>query len=54
MNEDRRFIKDRSVFRMWKDDNDEMIRKMFESDMSYSKIHRIVRNNENEMKDVKD
>ena len=53
-NEDKRFYKEKSVFKPWKEETDETLKKMFESDMSYSKLHRIMKNNEDEMTEVKD
>jgi hypothetical protein len=32
------FKKEKSVFRGWKDDSDEFLKRMFEIDMGYSKI----------------
>jgi hypothetical protein len=51
-NDDKKFIKDRSVFKNWKEDTDDLLRKMFENDMSYSKIHRVLRGNEDELSEV--
>lgn len=50
--EDRRFNKERSVFKAWKEENDAILKKMYQSDMSYSKLHRILKNNQEEMKEV--
>ena len=50
---DKRFVKDRSVFKTWKEETSEMLRRMFENDVQYSKLHRVLKNNEEEMVEVK-
>ena len=37
------FTRERSVFKKWKEDNEEMLEEVFSYDVSHSKIHRIVR-----------
>eukprot|EP00347_Sterkiella_histriomuscorum_P011119 403373687 len=49
-----RFDKSRSVFRNFRDDDEELLRKIFELDFSYSKIARIIKNNEEELQNVKE
>lgn len=49
-----KFNKNKSVFRNFRDDSEESLKKMFELDISYSKINRIVKNNESEINKIKD
>ena len=44
----------RSVFRNFREDSEELLRKMFDLDFSYSKITRIIKNNEYELEKVKE
>lgn len=41
-----KFDRSKSVFKNFKEDTDEILRKMFELDFSYSKIPRIIKNND--------
>lgn len=52
--QDRKFVKDRSVFKLWKEETDEILRRMFETDVGYSKVHRILKSNEEEINAVKE
>lgn len=44
-----RFDKARSVFRNFREDDEDSLRRMFELDFSYSKIARIIKNNDSEL-----
>ena len=44
-----KFDKLRSVFRNFREDTEEVLRKMFELDMASSKISRIIKNNDDEL-----
>ena len=48
-----RFDKARSVFRTFREETEELLRKMFEMDIGYSKIHRVIKNNEFQLQTVK-
>lgn len=48
------FIKDRSVFKDYKDDNKVFLRKCFDQDIAYSKILRTVKGAEDELEDIKE
>jgi hypothetical protein len=39
----RNFMKERSVFRKWKEDTEEVLEEVYQYDMTFSKIHRMVR-----------
>jgi hypothetical protein len=52
--EEERFDKSKSIFKNFKEDTEEMLRKMFETDFGYSKIHRIIKNNDMELEMVKE
>jgi len=51
--EDLKFDKNKSVFRLLKEDTEETLKKMFELDFSYTKINRVVKNNEEELMKIK-
>lgn len=44
-----KFDKNKSLFRQFREENDELLRKMFELDFTSSKIQKIIRNNEAEL-----
>lgn len=48
------FMKDRSVFRDFKDDNKSYLRKCFEQDINYTKIQRTVKGEEDVLEDIKE
>lgn len=52
--ETRKFYKDKSVFKTWKEESEDTLLKMFECDMKYSKIHRVLKNNEEDIAQVKE
>jgi hypothetical protein len=52
--EEDKFEKGKSIFKNFKEDNEEILRKMFELDMGYSKITRVIKNNDEEFHIVKD
>lgn len=43
------FLKDRSVFKEFKDDNKHHLKKCFDEDMAFSKMHRVLKTNTDEM-----
>jgi hypothetical protein len=43
-----RFDRGRSVFKVFKEDTEELLKKMFELDFSYTKISRVIKNNDDE------
>ena len=49
-----KFDKSKSVFRMFREETEDLRRKMFELDIGYSKIQRVIKNDEEEMGKVKD
>ncbi len=48
-----KFDKNKSVFRQFREESEELLRKMFELDFSSSKMTRIIRNNDEELLKVK-
>lgn len=48
------FMKDRSVFKDFKDDNKPFLKKCFDQDIEYSKIIRVVKNDVDQFEDIKD
>ena len=44
------FDKSKSVFKSWKDDTPEFLNAMFKHDYNYSKLNRILKNNEEDVK----
>jgi hypothetical protein len=48
------FMKDRSVFKDFRDDNKQFLKKCFEQDIEFSKIIRVVKNDVDQFEDIKD
>ena len=48
------FLKDRSVFKDFKDDNKHHLKKCFDEDMAFSKMHRVLKASTEEMEEVSD
>lgn len=51
--EEDKFDKNKSVFRLLRDDTNDVLKKMFELDFNYSKINRVIKHDEEELYKVK-
>ena len=52
--ENSEFDKNKTVFKAWREDTDEVLRRCFETDIGYSKLHRITKRDEDELERVQE